>query len=85
MPESGSAEVVGLEAIRAKHAWWENTMEVHSSNVEGPFCHGDNRFGVIFEMDATNTENKERMTFKELAFYTIENGKIVREEFFYAM
>lgn len=85
MQENGSAEVVGLDAIRAKHAWWDETMEVNNSNTEGPFCHGDDRFGVIFEMDATNKETKERMVFKELAFYTVENGKIIREEFFYTM
>ena len=83
MREDGNREVVGLDAIRAKHAWWEATMQVNNSNIEGPFCHGDDRFGVIFEMDATNKETKERLAFKELAIYTIGNGKIVREEFYY--
>lgn len=85
MGEDGSAEVVGVDAIRGKHEWWSSAMEEHSNSVDGPFCHGDDRFGVIFEMDATNNETKERMTHKELAIYTVANGKIVREEFFYTL
>ena len=60
-------------------------MEVHSSSVDGPYLYGDDRFGVIFEFDATNKESSERMAMKELAIYTIAEGKIISEEFFYAM
>ena len=58
-------------------------MEVHSSTVEGPFLHGEDHFGVIFDFDATDKESKERVTMKELAIYTVKGGKIIREEFFY--
>ena len=83
MPGADSAEMQGLDAIRGKHEWWNNTMEVHSASVDGPYPHGDNRFGVIFEMDTTNKETNERSQLKEMAVYTVDNGKIVREEFFY--
>lgn len=81
--EGGSAESAGLEAIKGKHDWWFNAHEVHSSKVEGPFFHGPDRFGVIFEMDVTNKESKQRMQMRELGVYTVKDGKIVREEFFY--
>ena len=78
-----SAEFSGLNAIRGKYDWWEGAHELHSSKAEGPFIHGENRFGVIYEIDVTNKESGERSQMRELGLYTIENGKIVREEFFY--
>ena len=83
MPGSQGREAVGLDAIRAKHDWWYGTMEVHGGSVDGPYLHGDDRFGVIFEADATNRQTGERMQMKELGIYTVKDGKIVREEFFY--
>lgn len=85
MPGSGSASVQGLDAIRAKHEWWEGAFEVHDAKVDGPYPHGDDRFGVIFEMDTTSRETGERTRMKEIAVYTVTDGKISREEFFYAM
>lgn len=76
-------ETAGLGAIRGKHEWWDNAFDLHSANAEGPFLHGANAFGVIFEMDATNKETGERNAMRELAIYTVNDGKIVREEFYY--
>lgn len=81
--EGGSAESTGIEAIKGKHEWWSGAHEVHSSKVEGPFFHGPDRFGVIFEIDLTNKESNQRMQMRELGVYTVKDGKIVREEFFY--
>ena len=83
MPGSDSPETKGLDGIKAKHEWWYNNFEVHSHKAEGPFLHGDDRFGVIFTFDATNKQSGEREAMKELAVYTVANGKIIREEFFY--
>jgi ketosteroid isomerase-like protein len=76
-------ETKGVVAIEGKHEWWNNAFEVHSDAVEGPYIHGANQFGVIFEIDATNKETGERSQMKEVAVYTVDNGKISREEFFY--
>ncbi|NJM35725.1 MAG: nuclear transport factor 2 family protein [Rhodomicrobium sp.] len=84
MPGADSAESKGLKAIKAKHDWWYANHDVHSQNVEGPFYHGPDRFGVIFEIDVTNKQSGQRMAMRELAVYTVNpKGKIVREEFFY--
>nr|WP_306268265.1 nuclear transport factor 2 family protein [Pararhizobium sp. IMCC3301] len=83
MPGSDSPKTSGVDGIRAKHAGWKNTFEVHSSEVEGPFLHGDDRFSVIFSIDATNKDSSERVSMKEVAVYTVSNGKIIREEFYY--
>lgn len=82
-PGQTSRETVGVEAIRGKHDWWENTFEVHSANVEGPFLHGSDRFSVIFSIESTNRETSERTSMKEVAIYIIADGKIIREEFYY--
>ena len=79
----GGREVKGLDAIRGKHEWWDNAFEVHDAKIEGPFIHGDDQFGAIFAIDATNKELGDRSPMKEFALYTVENGKIAREEFFY--
>jgi len=85
MPGQDSPEAHGIQAIQDKHEWWENAHEIHSAKVEGPFFHGKNQFSAIFELDVTNKEMGERMQMKEVGVYTVENDKIVREEFFYNM
>jgi ketosteroid isomerase-like protein len=75
----------GLEALKAKHAWWNSTMEMHGGDVSGPFFFDPDRFAVRFTLDATNRETGERVQGEEIAVYTVADGKIVREEFFWAM
>lgn len=77
-------EAKGLAAIRAKGEWWFTNHEIHSASVTGPWPHG-NRFIVGFQFDVTNKPSGRRMKMDEVGLYTIENGKIVREEFFYVV
>ena len=83
-PPGGQQETKGLAGIRGKGAWWVNNHEVHSASVTGPWPHGD-RFIVGFQYDVTNKPSGKRMKMDEVALYTVRNGKIVREEFFYDM
>ena len=76
-------ETHGLDGVKGKHAWWDENFEVHGGDVQGPFLHGEDRFAVIFEIDATQKATGERTQMKEVALYTVAEGKIVREEFFY--
>jgi len=82
-PPGGQQETQGIEAIRGKGKWWRDNHEVHSTSVTGPWPHG-NRFIVGFQFDVTNKPSGRRMKMDEVGLYTVENGKIVREEFFYA-
>ena len=82
-PPGGEREAKGLAALRAKGDWWRANHEVHSSSVTGPWPHG-NRFVVGFQFDITNKPSGRRMKLDEVGLYTIEDGLIVREEFFYA-
>ena len=85
MPGNDSPQTTGLDGIRAKHEWWNNNFEVHSSSAQGPFFHGEDRFGVIFSFDATNKQTDERESMQELGLYTVQEGKIIKEEFYYDM
>lgn len=74
-------ETVGLDGIRGKHTWWDENATMHSATVDGPFLHGPDRFAVTFSMDVTMFGERSQMS--EVAIYTVQDGKIVREEFFY--
>lgn len=81
------ARMKGLEAIRGKNEWWSANNEVHDGSAKGPFPNGD-RFAVIFNFDVTPKAGPmagQRTKMEEVGVYTVENGKIVREEFFYSM
>jgi ketosteroid isomerase-like protein len=77
----------GIDAIRKKNQWWEQNHQVHNAEVEGPYPHG-NRFIVRFKYDVTATGGPmagQRMNLEEAALYTVKDGKITQEEFFYHM
>jgi ketosteroid isomerase-like protein len=81
------ARMEGLAAVKKKAEWWEENHEVHKANAEGPWPHGD-RFIVRFNYEVTAKAGPmagKRMTMDEAALYTVKNGKITQEEFFYHM
>ena len=73
-PEMGT---IGLSEEEAKA---QGPIEVYAT---WPFPHGEDRFGVVFEMDA-EPKGGSRFKMKEIAIYTVADGKITREEFFYS-
>jgi hypothetical protein len=79
------ARMEGIDAIRGKHAWWYDHHAVHSTKATGPFVgHRDDQFAVEFEMDVT-PKGGDRMQSREVAIFTVKDGKIVQEEFLYLM
>lgn len=75
----------GIETIKKKNEWWYDNHEVHSGSMTGPFPHGDDKFAVFFNYDVTFKPANQRMKMEEIGVYTVENGKITKEEFFYHM
>jgi len=75
------ARIEGKAGVRAKGEWWTANHEVHESLVEGPYVHGD-QFTVRFRMELT-PKGGERTTFDEVGVYTVKDGKIAEERFFY--
>lgn len=77
----------GIKAVRGKNEWWVANHTVHKGEAEGPWPHGD-RFIVRFKYDVTAKAGPmagKRMDLDEAALYTVKDGKIVQEEFFYHM
>jgi hypothetical protein len=84
-PEGGPdmpAEQKGLDAIRGKNVWWQENHEIHSVQVDGPFVAPD-QFAVHGKYDVTFKPSGQRFTMEEMALYSVKNGKIIREQFFY--
>lgn len=74
--------VQGIAAIKAKSQWWFENHDVHAFEIRGPWPH-DDRFIVGYAIDVTHRPSGERMQMEEAALYTVKDGKVVREEFFY--
>lgn len=83
-PPGMSRESKGLAAVKAKAEWWAANHEIHSATVEGPLVAGSH-FAVTFKLDVTFKPESKRFTMEEVAVYKVADGKIVYEEFFYAM
>lgn len=83
-PPGQSRESKGIAAVTAKGEWWAANHEVHSSKVEGPLVAGSH-FAVSFKLDVTFKPQSKRFNMEEIAVYKVVEGKIVYEEFFYAM
>lgn len=80
-------EMHGIDKVVAKNKWWYENNEIHHGTADGPFPNRD-RFAVIFHYETTakaGPRKGQRMKFDEVGLYTVKNGKIVREEFFYDM
>lgn len=75
------AELQGRSAVESKGTWWYANHEIHSVTVEGPYVHGA-QFVVRFKMDVT-PKGGQRMALDEVGLYTVRNGKIVEERFFF--
>lgn len=76
-------EMRGKQAVRGKGEWWNQNNEVHGVEVDGPYVNGD-QFAVHFKMDLTPKQSGQRTTMDEVGVYTVRNGKIAEERFFYS-
>ncbi len=74
----------GFEAVMNKSAFFEKTTkEIHSMEVSDPIVAG-NSFSMAMKMNRTDVEgNRNQMD--EICVYQVEDGKIVKEQFFYPM
>ena len=85
--DAAPAEIRGIDQVVGKNKQWYANNEIHHASAEGPFPHHD-RFAVIFHYETTAKEGPrkgQRAEFEEVAVYTVKDGKIVREEFYYDM
>ena len=80
--EGPMAVAHGKEALKQKGQWWQENHEVHGGSVEGPYVNGD-QFAVRFKFDITPKATGERVTMDEVGLYTVKDGKITEERFYY--
>ena len=83
IPQIGKVQK-GIEAIKGKNRQWFENSQIHGLEVNGPFPNGD-QFIVHFTYDVTPKQSGKRMTMSEMGLYTVRDGKIAKEEFFYSM
>lgn len=79
--EGDMATLKGRAAVEKKGEWWYANHEIHGVKVEGPYVHGD-QFVVRFAMDVT-PKGGSRMSMDEVGLYTVKDGKIAEERFFF--
>lgn len=76
-------ETTGRDGIRGKHDWFASMYDQVSCETSDPMPHGDDRFAVIFDTKMRKRETGEIEEMRDIGVYTVKDGKIVREEFFY--
>jgi hypothetical protein len=69
------------EVLGKNNEWYQSVEEIHSANISDPMVTG-NLIAVAMEMDVT-FKNSGRNQMSEIALYEVENGKIIKEQFFY--
>ena len=70
------------KAMEAKCAEFMSQNQILGCRATGPFV-GATGFAVHIEVDL-KPKDGDAMQLKEVAVYTVKNGKVVREEFMYA-
>jgi hypothetical protein len=71
----------GRKGMDLKMAWWTENFTVHSGRAEGPFV-GATGFSVKYRIDFEEKATGKREVMDEIGVYTVQDGKIVREEFY---
>lgn len=77
-------EWVGRKAVEAKNAEWSRANTVLGASAEGPFV-GSTGFAVKFRVHVRDNATGAEQHMSEVGVYTVRDGKIVREEFMYAV
>src|SRR4051794_4347718 len=81
--ERDGQETAGQPAVIHKSEVWQANNMIHSEKLRGPFFNGPNQFAVHFTFDVTPKATGRQVTLEEVGVYTVEDGKITREQFFY--
>lgn len=80
----GLQSVKGLDAIVKKGHDFQSMVEaVHGGSVTDPIIAG-NTFAVAAILDLT-MKGMGRLTMEEVAVYTVKDGKVIKEQFFYSV
>jgi hypothetical protein len=88
--EAGGSETAGKDAVIKKSERWAATLTIQGEKVLGPYFSIPNpadtnsgHFAVHFTFDITPKSTGQRITQQEVGLYTVKDGQITREQFFY--
>lgn len=81
--EGDGSETAGQAAVIQKSERWAAANTIHGEKVRGPYFNGPDEFAVHITFDVTRKLDGERKSLEEIAVYTVKEGKITRERFFY--
>jgi hypothetical protein len=81
---AGEGEMNGKPAIREASVNWLATYDLPEHQVDAPLFCGDG-FAVRFTGRMVKKDGTGAHPYEEIGIYTVKNGKIVRQEFFYDM
>jgi hypothetical protein len=80
--EGPMARLAGRPAVQGKSDWWYANHEIHGFETHGPWLNGA-QFALRFIVDVTPKATGQRMRQEEIGLYTVKDGKVVEERFFY--
>ena len=84
-PMTGEMAVLrGKAAVRGKGEWWYANHEIHAAETHGPYVKGY-QFALRFHLDVTQKASGQRMQMEEVGLYTLRDGKVAEERFFFRM
>lgn len=76
-------EIQGMEAFKTKGEKWQSMVkEVHKSEIGDPVVAG-NHFSLAWKTNLTFQGAPGPTDMDEICVYEVEDGKIVKEQFFY--
>jgi hypothetical protein len=86
--EGDGTEYVGKEPVIRKSEVFQGNNTIQSQDLRGPFFCGDadaasGRFGVYTAIEFTPKSGGQRVRHEEVGLYTVKDGTVTREEFFY--
>lgn len=80
----GGASMDGKAALRGGTEHWLAVNELRDNMVDAPLFFGD-RFVVRFTGTMFKKDGSGEHPYEEIGLYTVKDGKIVKQEFFYDM
>lgn len=81
-PSEQPVLATGKAAALARLASWLENNAAGDVLIDGPFITGD-QFALFIDMEVTRRATGTREPFSEIATYTVREGQIVEERFFY--
>lgn len=76
------ARVSGVEAARSKVRMRFAQSRIDDLGIDGPFVTGD-QFALFLDMLITDPASGHAEPFTEIAIFTVRDGRIIEERFFY--